>query len=179
MHYCSLFYSWLLLSWRSCEIFEQYECISKLSHTDPIHFSTILCYMMNNDEIKVVISGGLPVCICWFYFLWFFSLFEQQQFGKKMISTVLPSLSKDCEAHLEKHFQGSQLNSTLHAAMNTHITNLRLLVLPPDELQRQLPPAKPPRSESNVVQNPDHFFFFSFTCVHKVLIAFNPIYNYL
>nr|KAG5707535.1 hypothetical protein BaRGS_001083 [Batillaria attramentaria] len=70
----------------------------------------------------------------------------EQMFGKKMVSTVLPNMLKDCEGHMEKHTQGSQLNATLHQAMNAHITNLRLLVLPPDQLQAQLPPARPPRS---------------------------------
>ncbi|KAK7498289.1 hypothetical protein BaRGS_00010549 [Batillaria attramentaria] len=70
----------------------------------------------------------------------------EQMFGKKMVNTVLPNLLKDCEGHMEKHTQGSQLNATLHQAMNAHITNLRLLVLPPDQLQAQLPPARPPRS---------------------------------
>ena len=64
-----------------------------------------------------------------------------------MVSLVLPSLAKECEGHLEKHTQGSQLNSALHTAMNTHIANLRMLALPPDQLQAQLPPAQPPKSE--------------------------------
>ena len=60
---------------------------------------------------------------------------------------VLPSLTKECESHMEKHSQGSQLNATLHTAMNAHITNLRMLALPPEQLQAQLPPAQPPKSK--------------------------------
>lgn len=64
-----------------------------------------------------------------------------------MVSLVLPSLTKECEGHMEKHSQGSQLNATLHTAMNAHITNLRMLALPPEQLQAQLPPAQPPKSK--------------------------------
>ncbi|XP_076459349.1 LOW QUALITY PROTEIN: tyrosine-protein phosphatase non-receptor type 23-like [Babylonia areolata] len=70
----------------------------------------------------------------------------EKQFGKKMPSSVLPGLAKDCEGHADKHAQGSQLNANLHTAMNAHITNLKLLALPPDQLQAQLPPAQPQRS---------------------------------
>ena len=73
-------------------------------------------------------------------------MYFQSQFGKKMVSTVLPSLAQDVESHQEKHRQGSQLNASLHTAMNAHITNLKMLALPPDQLQMQLPPAQPPKS---------------------------------
>ncbi|KAL8610178.1 hypothetical protein ACOMHN_005952 [Nucella lapillus] len=70
----------------------------------------------------------------------------EKQFGKKMTSSVLPGLAKDCEGHAEKHAQGSQLNASLHTAMNAHIANLKLLALPPDHLQAQLPPPQAPKS---------------------------------
>ena len=74
------------------------------------------------------------------------TLCRQKQFGKKMVSSVLPGLATDCEGHGEKHSQGSQLNASLHTAMNAHIASLKMLALPPEQLQAQLPPAQPPRS---------------------------------
>ncbi|XP_041374588.1 tyrosine-protein phosphatase non-receptor type 23-like isoform X2 [Gigantopelta aegis] len=70
----------------------------------------------------------------------------EKNFGKKAPNIVLSEMRKECEAHLEKHKQGSQSNESLHKAMNIHITNLKLLAGPPEDLQKALPTAEPAKN---------------------------------
>ncbi|XP_059145278.1 tyrosine-protein phosphatase non-receptor type 23-like [Physella acuta] len=67
----------------------------------------------------------------------------EKQYGKKNPSSVLPSLAEETANYQKQHEDGSQLNATLHKAMNTHINNLKILVQSPAEIQALLPPSNP------------------------------------
>ena len=60
-------------------------------------------------------------------------------FGKRATNVVLGEITKECQMFEEGHKKGSQSNNDLHKAMNTHISNLKLLSSPLEELQKLLP----------------------------------------
>ncbi|ELU12724.1 hypothetical protein CAPTEDRAFT_228981 [Capitella teleta] len=63
----------------------------------------------------------------------------QKTFGKRALNVTLDELRKDCEKYQEGLAKASQSNSELHRAMNTHISNLKLLSSPLVELHKALP----------------------------------------
>ena len=52
---------------------------------------------------------------------------------------MLPEMKKDCHRFEEGHKKGNQSNVDLHKAMNTHITNLKLLAGPLEDIKNHLP----------------------------------------
>jgi tyrosine-protein phosphatase non-receptor type 23 len=52
---------------------------------------------------------------------------------------MLPEMKKDCDRFEEGHKKGNQSNVDLHKAMNTHITNLKLLAGPLEDIKNHLP----------------------------------------
>ncbi|CAL1535665.1 unnamed protein product [Lymnaea stagnalis] len=75
----------------------------------------------------------------------------EKQYGKKNPSSVLPRLQEELAGFRKQHEEGSQLNNTLHRAMNTHTNNLKILVKPPSEVQSHLPPSQPALSPEEEV----------------------------
>ncbi|KAH3750765.1 hypothetical protein DPMN_185296 [Dreissena polymorpha] len=65
--------------------------------------------------------------------------FSQEVFGKRSPNAALSEIAQECGRLEEGHRKGSQSNRTLHAAMNTHINNLKLLSSPLEDLQKLLP----------------------------------------
>ncbi|XP_052237529.1 tyrosine-protein phosphatase non-receptor type 23-like isoform X2 [Dreissena polymorpha] len=63
----------------------------------------------------------------------------QEVFGKRSPNAALSEIAQECGRLEEGHRKGSQSNRTLHAAMNTHINNLKLLSSPLEDLQKLLP----------------------------------------
>ncbi|CAC5365468.1 PTPN23 [Mytilus coruscus] len=63
----------------------------------------------------------------------------QKQFGKRSQNPMLPEIKKDCDRFQEGHKKGNQSNVDLHKAMNTHITNLKLLAGPLEDIKNHLP----------------------------------------
>ena len=71
----------------------------------------------------------------------------ESQYGKRSTSTVLPGIEASMADFQSRHEEGSQLNSVLHKAMNTHTANLKVLASSPAEVQAYLPPSRPTLSE--------------------------------
>ena len=63
----------------------------------------------------------------------------QNQFGKRSANPLLPEMKKDCDRFEEGHKKGNQSNVDLHKAMNTHITKLKLLAGPLEDIKNHLP----------------------------------------
>lgn len=63
----------------------------------------------------------------------------QQTFGKRQKIAGLEEIEKECKKYEEGLTKASLSNQELHKAMNTHISNLRLLSGPLDHLQHALP----------------------------------------
>lgn len=59
--------------------------------------------------------------------------------GKRPPSIVATDLTREANKYQEAHAKASESNQTLHKAMTLHISNLRVLSLPLDELQKQIP----------------------------------------
>lgn len=52
---------------------------------------------------------------------------------------MLPEIKKECSKFEEGHKKGNQSNIDLHKAMNAHITNLKLLAGPLEDIKNYLP----------------------------------------
>ncbi|KAK6165357.1 hypothetical protein SNE40_022299 [Patella caerulea] len=70
----------------------------------------------------------------------------QKLMGNRTNNIILSEIRKETEICQEKHKQGTLSNENLHAAMNMHITNLRLLAGPPETILTSLPPSQPEKS---------------------------------
>ena len=79
-----------------------------------------------------------------------FLSFFQKTFGKRATNVILGEISKEGQMFEEGHKKGSQSNSDLHKAMNTHINNLKLLSSPLEELQKLLPSLDKAQGKPNV-----------------------------
>ncbi|XP_053386604.1 tyrosine-protein phosphatase non-receptor type 23-like [Mercenaria mercenaria] len=76
----------------------------------------------------------------------------QDTFGKRNPNAILSEIAQECARLEEGHKKGSQSNTDLHKAMNTHINNLKLLSSPLEDLQKLLPSVDKDRDpESNDV----------------------------
>ncbi|ESP04237.1 hypothetical protein LOTGIDRAFT_136485 [Lottia gigantea] len=69
----------------------------------------------------------------------------QKLFGNRTSNMILSDIRKEANASQIKHRQGTLSNKNLHTAMNTHITNLRLLAGPPEQILTSLPSLQPNR----------------------------------
>ncbi|PNF24579.1 hypothetical protein B7P43_G03064 [Cryptotermes secundus] len=63
----------------------------------------------------------------------------QEVMGKRPPSIVATDLTREANKYQEAHAKASESNQTLHKAMTLHISNLRVLSLPLDELQEHVP----------------------------------------
>ncbi|KDR21340.1 Tyrosine-protein phosphatase non-receptor type 23 [Zootermopsis nevadensis] len=63
----------------------------------------------------------------------------QEVMGKRPPSIVATDLTREGNKYQEAHAKASESNQTLHKAMTLHISNLKVLSLPLDELQKQIP----------------------------------------
>lgn len=63
----------------------------------------------------------------------------QQIIGKRPPSIVSTELSREANKYLEAHNKANESNQTLHKAMSLHLSNLKILCLPLDELQKHIP----------------------------------------
>jgi tyrosine-protein phosphatase non-receptor type 23 len=59
--------------------------------------------------------------------------------GKRPPSIVATDLKREANKYQEAHAKASESNQTLHKAMTLHISNLKVLSLPLDELQKHIP----------------------------------------
>lgn len=59
--------------------------------------------------------------------------------GKRPPSNVSTELSREANKYLEAHNKANESNQTLHKAMTLHLANLKLLCLPLDELEKNVP----------------------------------------
>jgi tyrosine-protein phosphatase non-receptor type 23 len=62
--------------------------------------------------------------------------------GKRPPSIVATDLTREANKYQEAHAKASESNQTLHKAMTLHITNLKVLSLPLDELKKHIPAVK-------------------------------------
>ncbi|XP_062613644.1 tyrosine-protein phosphatase non-receptor type 23-like [Saccostrea cucullata] len=63
----------------------------------------------------------------------------QKQFGKRAEHPMFENIRKELNLFSEGHKKGSKSNNDLHKAMNAHITNLRLLGGPIEDIKNALP----------------------------------------
>lgn len=63
----------------------------------------------------------------------------QKQFGKRSTNPMFENIRKELALFSEGHRKGSQSNNDLHKAMNAHITNLKLLGGPIEDIKNALP----------------------------------------
>jgi tyrosine-protein phosphatase non-receptor type 23 len=63
----------------------------------------------------------------------------QDIMGKRPPSIVATDLTREANKYREAHTKASESNQTLHKAMTLHISNLKVLSLPLDELQKHIP----------------------------------------
>lgn len=64
----------------------------------------------------------------------------QSIMGKRPPSIVATDMTRETTKYLEAHSKANDSNQALHRVMSTHISNLRILCLPLDQLQEQIPP---------------------------------------
>lgn len=63
----------------------------------------------------------------------------QEVMGSRPPSIVATDLTREANKYQEAHKKASESNETLHKAMTLHITNLKILMLPLNELTQQIP----------------------------------------
>jgi tyrosine-protein phosphatase non-receptor type 23 len=63
----------------------------------------------------------------------------QNVMGKRPPSIVATDLKREANKYQEAHAKASESNQTLHKAMTLHVSNLKVLSLPLDELQKHVP----------------------------------------
>jgi tyrosine-protein phosphatase non-receptor type 23 len=59
--------------------------------------------------------------------------------GKRPPSIVATDLKREANKYQEAHAKASESNQTLHKAMTLHVSNLKVLSLPLDEVQKHIP----------------------------------------
>ena len=59
--------------------------------------------------------------------------------GTKGPRTIVEEISKECDKYEDAHRMASESNATLHGAMRLHKDNLKLLAMPLDQLQKEIP----------------------------------------
>lgn len=59
--------------------------------------------------------------------------------GKRAPSIIATDLSRESQKYMEAHSKASESNQNLHKAMTSHVTNLKVLSMPLQELQQQIP----------------------------------------
>ena len=78
-------------------------------------------------------------------------------FGKRAFNVTLAEIKKECDKYEEATKKGTESNAELRRAMDTHITNLKMLALPPEELAKALPSISPAGSKChNFTLSPKH-----------------------
>ena len=60
---------------------------------------------------------------------------------------TLTEISKECDKYGEAMKKGSESNAELRKAMDTHVGNLKMLCLPPEQLAQALPSVMPASSK--------------------------------
>ncbi|KAJ1520087.1 hypothetical protein ONE63_004309 [Megalurothrips usitatus] len=73
--------------------------------------------------------------------------------GKRPPSIVATDMTREAAKYQEAHAKANESNQALHKVMSTHISNLRILSLPLNQVQQQIPPPPAltdPESESIV-----------------------------
>ncbi|KAJ9584232.1 hypothetical protein L9F63_021437, partial [Diploptera punctata] len=63
----------------------------------------------------------------------------QQMMGKRPPSIVATDLTREANKYQEAHAKASESNQTLHKAMTLHISNLKILSQPLEEIQKHIP----------------------------------------
>lgn len=59
--------------------------------------------------------------------------------GKRPPSIIATDLSREYQKYMEAHNKASESNQNLHKAMTSHVANLKILALPLEEIQQQIP----------------------------------------
>ncbi|XP_048384489.1 tyrosine-protein phosphatase non-receptor type 23 isoform X1 [Stegostoma tigrinum] len=77
----------------------------------------------------------------------------QETTGKRGTTSGISELSKEWSKYMEVHEKASFTNTELHKAMNLHISNLRLLSGPLQDLRAALPTPTVSDEEKSVLQN--------------------------
>ena len=63
----------------------------------------------------------------------------QQMMGKRPPSIVATDLTREANKYQEAHAKASESNQTLHKAMTLHISNLKILSQPLEDVQKHIP----------------------------------------
>ena len=71
----------------------------------------------------------------------------QQICGKRAPNIIISEIGKEASKYEEGHRKASQSNADLHKAMNEHISRLKLLAGPLEELQAYIPSLEAIRSK--------------------------------
>lgn len=79
--------------------------------------------------------------------------------GPRPPSIVQTELSREYNKYQEAHSRTNESNQVLHKAMTLHITNLRLLSLPLDQLQAKIPSIDNIGKSRLIVYLIVHFFY--------------------
>ncbi|XP_038664782.1 tyrosine-protein phosphatase non-receptor type 23 isoform X1 [Scyliorhinus canicula] len=77
----------------------------------------------------------------------------QEAIGKRTAPSGMTELSKEWSKYMEVHEKASFTNTELHKAMNLHISNLRLLSGPLEDLRAALPTPTVSDEEKGILQN--------------------------
>lgn len=59
--------------------------------------------------------------------------------GNRPPSIIATDLSREYQKYMEAHNKASESNQNLHKAMTSHVANLKILALPLEEIQQQIP----------------------------------------
>ena len=72
----------------------------------------------------------------------------------KRPSTIMDEIDRECQKYEEAHKMASESNQTLHNAMKLHMDNLKLLSLPLEQLQKEIPSLADidEESEANIIE---------------------------
>lgn len=68
--------------------------------------------------------------------------------GKRPPSIVSTDLNREAGKYQEAHGKASELNQNLHKAMISHVANLKILALPLQQLQAQIPAVEMPNGKN-------------------------------
>jgi len=69
-------------------------------------------------------------------------------------TTIVDEIERECAKYQDAHQMASESNTTLHNAMRLHMDNLKLLALPLDQLQKEIPSLAdlPEECEANITE---------------------------
>lgn len=88
---------------------------------------------------------------------------ERQSQGKRPPSMILKELSLEASRYADAHAKAADSNMLLHKAINSHLSNLKILSLPLSEIQTQLPSLQVSAEIKCLKLNPQEVFIYFFS----------------